>query len=334
MSQSNETAREQRGEWKPSSAIRPVPLFAWPVRPLAVLTWLFGYPGYLLPWTAFYAAISLATWAYLTPPMSMMRAFSLDWVALIFARNLVLIVLIVSAWHLRLYVRRAQGDQYKYNRRWPKKGESPNFLFKDQVRENFFWTLLSAVPIWTAYEVLTLWAFANDFIPCVDWRVHPVYCTLLMVAIPIIHEFHFYWVHRLIHWPPLYRTVHYLHHKNVNPVPWSGLSMHPIEHLLYFSGVLIHWVLPSHPLHALFHLQALAFFPAQGHSGFEQVLVNDKVSIPTGDYGHYLHHKLFECNYCNELVPLDKLFGTFHDGSKEAEEAMYKRLRARRQRPA
>ena len=36
-----------------------------------------------------------------------------------------------------------------------------------------------------------------------------------------------------------------------------------------------------------------------------------------------------ELNYGDGLVPLDKLFGTFHDGSDEAEEAMNRRVRER-----
>ena len=101
-------------------------------------------------------------------------------------------------------------------------------------------------------------------------------------------------IHRLLHWPPLYRTVHSLHHKNVNVGPWSGLAMHPFEHLLFFSGVLIYWIVPSHPIHFLFHMQHLAFSPAQGHVGFERVVINGKIAIQTHDYHHYLHHKYFD----------------------------------------
>ncbi len=31
------------------------------------------------------------------------------------------------------------------------------------------------------------------------------------------------------------RHFHSLHHKSYNPGPWSGLSMHPVEHLLYYT---------------------------------------------------------------------------------------------------
>ena len=49
-----------------------------------------------------------------------------------------------------------------------------------------------------------------------------------------------------------------------------------------------------------------------------------------GTYGHYLHHKYFECNYGADGLPLlDIVFGTFHDGSDAATERMNKRLQER-----
>ena len=42
-------------------------------------------------------------------------------------------------------------------------------------------------------------------------------------------------------------------------------------------------------------------------------------------YTHYLHHKYFEVNYADGVFPLDRWFGSFHDGSPEADEAMKRR---------
>merc|ERR1711934_353252 len=120
-----------------------------------------------------------------------------------------------------------------------------------------------------------------------DWWATPAWSVTWLLLIPIWREFHFYWTHRLIHWKPLYKTVHYLHHRNVNPGPWSGLSMHPVEHLFYFSVVLIHFVVPSHPLHFFFNGQHTALTPSAGHHGFEGPVAGDMV--PTGSYFHYLH---------------------------------------------
>jgi sterol desaturase/sphingolipid hydroxylase (fatty acid hydroxylase superfamily) len=299
-------------------------VFVWPVRPLAILRWLFAYPGYILPWNLFYAAVAVGVWLYLTPSALTMQTFAPGWIAFVLARNACLVLLFFGAFHLRLYIRKAQSKAFKYNPKWPDVGNR-TFLFRDQTRDNMFWTLASGVPIWTAYEVVTLWVFANGYVPWVSWDAHPVYLAVLMLLIPLLREVHFYLVHRLLHVPVLYRMAHRLHHRNTNPGPWSGLSMHPVEHLLYFSGVLIHWVVPSHPVHALFHLVHAGLSPVPGHTGFEKVVVGKGGVVDTECYAHYLHHKYFECNYADGAIPLDQWFGTFHDGSDEAHETMKRR---------
>jgi sterol desaturase/sphingolipid hydroxylase (fatty acid hydroxylase superfamily) len=314
---------ESYGGWQPESRLQVAPVFVWPLRPWRLFVYLFGFPGYLWPWNAFYAAMPLLSWLLLTDA-ARMHTLAGSWPWLILARNAALIVLVVSMWHLPLYVRRLQGTQYKYNARWLST-KSSRFLFHDQLFDNVFWTFASAIPIWSAYEIVTLWAQANGLIRAISWPAHPVYCALLVFVIPLLQEIHFYLVHRLIHWAPLYRAVHSLHHKNVNPGPWSGLAMHPVEHLLYFSGPLLLWIIPSHPYHLLFWLQYAALGPAQGHAGFGKVLFGDRMTLDTDSYFHYLHHKYVTVNYGIELIPLDKWFGTFHDGSDDAKAMMRRR---------
>lgn len=319
--------RNRRGDWQPKEPIKYPPVFIWPPAPVKFLRWFFGFPGYIWPWNLLYAAIGTLIWLYLTPSMEDARSFAPGWVAFVLIRNALLVLGYFGGFHLWLYIRRAQGTSFKYNPKWPAT-DSPTFLFRNQTLDNVFWTFVSAVPIWTAYECLTLWAFANHVIPYVDFATHPVYCVALMFAVPLFREVHFYLVHRLIHWPPLYRAVHKLHHKNVNPGPWSGLAMHPVEHLLYFSVVLVHWVVPSN-FHALYTLVHAGLAPAPGHVGFDRVVVGSDSSFATFCYDHYLHHKHFECNYSDGVIPIDKWFNTFHDGSADSEERLQQRLQAR-----
>lgn len=325
--------RDKRGNWTPFKRIEYPPVFVWPVKPVKFLKWLFGYPGYLLPWNFLYAGGALAIWAFLLPSMETMRTFAPGWIAYLLVLNLAIVSVFFGAFHLRLYIRKRQGTNFKYNSHWPS-ADNPAFLFGDQTIDNMIWTLASGVPFWTAYEAITLWAFANDYIPMIGFQQHPVYFVMLLLLIPTFRDLHFYLVHRLIHWPPLYRTVHKLHHNNVNPGPWSGLAMHPVEHLLYFSGVLIHWVVPSHPLHAIFHLTHAALSPAPGHVGFDKLVIGEETAVDSHSFDHYLHHKYFECNYADGVIPLDKWFGTFHDGSPEAQEEMDRRFRERARRKA
>ena len=47
-------------------------------------------------------------------------------------------------------------------------------------------------------------------------------------------------------------------------------------------------------------------------------------------YFHYLHHRFFTVNFGTEAVPLDLWFGSFHDGSEEAQAKMVARRAAKR----
>lgn len=314
-------AEDARGNWAPDKPISYGPVFAWPPQPRALLKWFFGFPGYFLPWNLLYAIAAILIWLFLTPSLETMKTFSFEWVGLVLARNYALALAVYGAWHLWLYVWRRQGTIFKYNRNWPKDNSSV-FLFNNQTLDNMSWTLGSGVPIWTAYEVLLLWAYANGIAPMINYSESPIGFIALFFLVPLIHEVGFYFAHRFLHWPPLYRFAHKLHHRNTNPGPWSGLSMHPLEHVLYFSTILLFFFIPSHPIHMINLASRLGVAPAQGHTGFDRVIVGEEASMDTSYYAHYLHHKYFEVNYADGMVPLDKWFGSFHDGTPEAHEAM------------
>jgi sterol desaturase/sphingolipid hydroxylase (fatty acid hydroxylase superfamily) len=84
--------------------------------------------------------------------LATMETFSFYWAGLILLRNIGLAIAVYGAWHMWLYVWRKQGTSFKYNRQRPKK-DSSAFTFKNQTYDNMFHTLVSGVPIWTAYEV-------------------------------------------------------------------------------------------------------------------------------------------------------------------------------------
>ncbi len=44
-------------------------------------------------------------------------------------------------------------------------------------------------------------------------RAQVVYCLLVVAFLDFVHDAWFYWTHRLLHWGPMYRHVHYVHHK-------------------------------------------------------------------------------------------------------------------------
>jgi len=271
-------------------------------------------------------SLGLFAWAYLLPDMARMTTFQWNWTAQIVAKNFALLCMVAGGLYAYFYIVGRQEKQRRFEHRELARN-SRTFMFSDQVKDNMFWCLCSGVPIWSAYEVVYFWTFANGYGPGVTFDTNPVWFVLWFPLITLWGSFHFYWIHRLIHWPPFYKAVHALHHRNIIINPWSGISMHPIEHILYFSNILIHFVVPSHPLHVLFHMFFQGLGPASSHSGFQSLLVKDKGVIVFGDFFHQLHHRYFECNYGTFECPMDKWFGTYCDGTKESMERIRDRKR-------
>lgn len=326
--------RVEGRDWRPAARIALPPIYAWPPRPLAVARWLLGFPGFLWPMNSLTLSIAVVTWCFLTPDLAAMKSFEAWWIAIILLRNLALILAFFGGLHLLLFVWKRQGNELKFSAK-PLATNNPRFLFGNQVRDNMFRSLCFGVPIITAFEAVTYWLFANQYIGFMPLAPNSMafwgwFVTLLLLA-PAIHAIHFYLIHRLLHWRPLYRTVHRIHHYNVEVGPWSGLSMHPVELAIYFSTICVQWLLALHPVNALFQMHIAIFNAAVSHTGFDKVVIGGGVAIESNNYFHYLHHKHFECNYGSTLAPMDQLFGTFHDGSDEAQKSMRARMQARHQ---
>lgn len=318
----------QSREWNfhPQLPISMSPVFDIPLKPKSALDWLVGTWLKLTPPVSHLIFALVATFALL-PPLQAMQQFRWEWMVQLFAINFGAVLLLAGTLHCYLYVFGAQGMQLKFDAR-PMERHS-RFTFGDQVWDNIFWTLVSGVPIWSAWVILYFYSVANDWLPNLQsFDESPVWFIALFFIIRFWQSFHFYWIHRLIHIPPLFKKVHHLHHRNINVGPWSGLSMHPIEHVLYYSGILIHFVLPSHPLHVMFHMFSLNLGAVYSHSGFNKLIVNRKETIKAGSFHHQLHHRYFECNYGSEEIPLDRWFHSFHDGTSAAN----KRIRERKKR--
>ncbi|KAJ3347930.1 hypothetical protein HDU91_006674, partial [Kappamyces sp. JEL0680] len=53
-----------------------------------------------------------------------------------------------------------------------------------------------------------------------------------LVLWTLIEEVGFYYSHRLVHWGPLYKAIHKLHHKFTAPVGMAAIFAHPFEHFM------------------------------------------------------------------------------------------------------
>jgi sterol desaturase/sphingolipid hydroxylase (fatty acid hydroxylase superfamily) len=316
-------SRNKRGDWTPNEPAATAPLFIFPLKPLALLKWI---PSYFLPFNLLFAASAYVWWAYLLPDFFRFQNFDLFLAIQLYFLNTCALMIFYGLFEIRLYVLRAQGQRFKFNGRWPSDNKSDVFWFKSQLIDNVLRTLLIAMPLWTFIQYLILSFYAHQGPSLTALIDHPIYFAALALIVPVIHETHFYLIHRALHWRPLYRLFHSVHHNSVNPSPFSSLSMHPVEVFLYLGVAFWHVIIPSHPLLALYQLHYAGFGAIPGHIGFDKIELGEESALDTHSYIHYLHHKYFEVNYGDGLIPFDKWFGTWHDGTKEADDRMNDRM--------
>ena len=276
--------------------------------------------------TALFIAMGYLATKYpgLPPGGSLLRYYVLAW-----ARNALLWLSVAGTLHLWLNVLKRQGTEAKYITRWDTVSNKKYTLGR-QYLDNTFWGILSGVSVWTLYE-LSIVAVHRGRASVFDGSaLSGIYYLSIFPIYTVWGLTHFYFAHRMLHHPVLYKHFHSVHHRNTNFGPLSGLSMHWGEHLIYFSATSFFWIVPSDPLHYQYVLVGLGVGPAFSHSGFDWWRIGKKRAA-FGDYEHFLHHRLFNVNFgASSLLPLDRLLGTHHDGSSEADRRMRERMKNRR----
>jgi len=178
----------------------------------------------------------------------------------------------------------------------------------NKLAHNIFWTT-SGICIWTAFENIFCYLWSTGRL---QYSHDTFSFVVALMGIPLWRSFHFYFAHRFLHFGPLYQQVHSLHHRNTDTDPYSGLCMHPVEHLYYYSCILPSLLFVCSPFALLWNGVHLLLSPAASHSGWEDHFQSDVF--------HYMHHRYFECNYAGtDAAFLDIWFGTFRGSIPDTE---------------
>jgi hypothetical protein len=114
---------DDKGYWKPDNPCGYSPLFQWPMRPLAILRWLFGWGGYLWPRHVSYVLLAGVTWYFLQTDLEVTTTLSVGWIAMMLLRNLVLLWLVFGFYHLSLYILKIQGQEREIRSEMAGKGQ-------------------------------------------------------------------------------------------------------------------------------------------------------------------------------------------------------------------
>ncbi|WP_370722336.1 sterol desaturase family protein [Fibrella aquatica] len=150
----------------------------------------------------------------------------------------------------------------------------------------------------------------------VHWAEYgTAYGLLSFVLLILFHDTYFYWTHRAMHHPRLFKATHLVHHKSTNPSPWAAYAFHPIEAIVEAAVIpLATFVIPLHPITILVFLFFMIVYNVYGHLGWEL--------FPTHWNRHWLarwlntsvnhnqHHQYFKGNYGLYFRFWDEWMGT------------------------
>ncbi len=143
------------------------------------------------------------------------------------------------------------------------------------------------------------------------------YYFFSLVVMIVGHDTYFYWTHRLMHHPRLFKIFHLVHHQSNNPTPFTAFSFHPLESVVEFGIVpVIALVLPIHTSAFLIFTVWSMLFNVMGHTGYEfspsgftRHWLFRWMNTPTH---HNMHHSRSGCNYSLYFNFWDRVMGTNH----------------------
>lgn len=148
----------------------------------------------------------------------------------------------------------------------------------------------------------------------------------------IIHDTYFYWMHKTVHHPTLFKRVHLVHHKSVNPSPWASFSFHFFESLLEAMVAPIILLFIPMNIAALIIFGFVSFaFNVYGHLGYEIAPKWFRHSflfqLMVTSTHHNIHHAKFKGNYGLYFRIWDRIMETEHpDYVKEYDEIQERRF--------
>jgi sterol desaturase/sphingolipid hydroxylase (fatty acid hydroxylase superfamily) len=202
---------------------------------------------------------------------------------------------------------------------WLTARRSPELLRgrRAQMKREIGWSLASVI-IYAAPAGVLAWGWqargwTRIYSEARDYALW--WLPLSVMVYLLLHDSWFYWTHRLMHRPRIYRTMHAVHHASRNPTAWAAMSFHPWESIT--GAILIPALILLIPIHFGALLTVLTIMTVMGvtnHMGWEIFpgwLVRGKLGewLITASH-HQRHHEKYLCNFGLYFRFWDRLCGT------------------------
>ena len=200
----------------------------------------------------------------------------------------------------------------KWSERKLSKKDHPPQQYWKEIR----WSLITSV-IFSAISAGTLLLWQRGYTRIYsDVDLYGLwYLPLSLVISMLIHECYYYWTHRWMHQPRVFRIFHKVHHNSKITSPWTAFSFHPLEGLvqaIILPIILI--ILPMHPVVILIQLMIMSVSSVINHLDIEiypqRFQKHPLGRMLIGATHHAHHHKKFKENFGLYFTFMDQIFGT------------------------
>ena len=172
--------------------------------------------------------------------------------------------------------------------------------------------------VYIGVTVAIVWGINMDLLQNVGASFGWKQDIAVVVVMILAHDAYFYWAHRAMHHPILFKRFHLAHHRSITPTPFAAYSFSVGEASVMGLFVLIWQIfIPTPGLVLLSFLIFQITRNAMGHAGFE-LMPRWWMSTPLTRWintttHHDLHHAgSFHHNYGLYFTFWDKLMGTEH----------------------
>ncbi|KAB8213109.1 hypothetical protein BDV33DRAFT_82468 [Aspergillus novoparasiticus] len=142
----------------------------------------------------------------------------------------------------------------------------------------------------------------------------PYYSIIQFPLFIAFTDFCIYWIHRGLHHPLIYKSLHKPHHKWIMPSPFASHAFHPLDG--WSQSV------PYHVFPFIFPLQKVAYVFLFGFINLWTVLIHDgeyvaNSPVINGAACHTMHHLYFNYNYGQFTTLWDRLGGSYRKPNEE-----------------
>jgi lathosterol oxidase len=156
------------------------------------------------------------------------------------------------------------------------------------------------------------------------------YFVFSIAVLIVLQDTYFYWTHRAMHHPLLYRSFHRVHHASTNPSPLSAYAFGTPEAIVHAIFVPLVWlVIPLHELAVFTFLLFMILRNVLGHLSMELYWKGFTKSrfwgLHTTTTHHSLHHKDFRSNFGLYFTFWDRVMHTTHARYDETFESVVTR---------